>query len=68
MNRKHLNVNGEEREIRKKELLRLYRRATENEKVLTAQRTKKITLLEAVTSGDELIVQHLLELGRYAGL
>jgi ankyrin repeat protein len=66
MNRKHLNeggrdADGEEREIRKKELLRLYKKATENEKVLAAQRTRKLTLLEAVVSGDTPMVRHLLD-------
>ena len=66
MNRKHLKgggsgVNGKEQEIRKKELLRLYKRATGNDKVLTAQRMRKLTLLEAVISGDVPTVQRLLE-------
>jgi hypothetical protein len=61
LDKKDTNVNGEEREIRKKELFRLYKKATENEKVLTAQRTRKLTLLEAVISGDEPMVRHLLD-------
>ncbi len=60
MNRRHLaDANAEEQETRKMEVLRLYKKATENEKLLRAQRARKITLLEAAIRGEESIVRHM---------
>lgn len=66
MNKVHLSQDGtvvdaKQREARKEEVRKLYKKSIENEKLFSAQRTMKLAFLEAVESRDESSVRHLLE-------